>query len=207
MTKLLAILGLALSLAGTTPVFADEAATTDDAQAPQIEEMTLGPADAPVTVVEYASFTCPHCRDFHDTTFQQLKSEYIDTGKIQFVYREVYFDRYGLWAGLLARCGGADRYFGLVDLLYENQRDWLVDDPVQTADNLRRLGRTAGLTDEAVDACLQDGDKAQALVELYQENAKEDGIRSTPSFIIDGELYSNMSFEEFSGILDEKLGG
>ncbi len=205
MLRKFATLCVALFLATAAALLS--AAPGRAATEPEIEEMSLGSADAPVTVVEYASFTCPHCRNFHDTVFDRLKSEYIDTGKIRFIYREVYFDRYGLWAGLLARCGGAERYFGLVDLIYDKQSEWLEgDEPVKVADNLRRLGRTAGLSSEQVDACMQDGDKAQALVSLYQENVKADGIRSTPSFIIDGELQSNMSFEEFSTILDEKLG-
>ena len=126
---------------------------------------------------------------------------------MRFVYREVYFDRYGLWAALLARCGGEERYFGLVDLIYENQSEWIADNAAATAENLRRLGRTAGLGNDQIDACLQDADTAQALVALYQENAKADGIRSTPSFVIDGELYSNMPYGELSEILDDELGG
>jgi protein-disulfide isomerase len=169
--------------------------------------MFIGNPDAEVTVIEYASFTCPHCRSFHETTYKQLKTDYIDTGKIKFVMREVYFDRYGLWAGMLARCGGQDRYFGFVDALFANQADWLATrDPAGIADDLRKLGLTAGLTADEINACLSDSDKAQAMVALYQENAEADGIRSTPSFVINGENYSNMSFEQFKGILDEALG-
>jgi hypothetical protein len=86
----------------------EEAADTS-----RVLEMSLGNPDAPVTVIEYASFTCPHCRTFHDGPFKELKANYIDTGKIHFIYREVYFDRFGLWAGMLARCAGPERYFGI----------------------------------------------------------------------------------------------
>lgn len=172
-----------------------------------VQEMTLGNPDADVTVIEYASFTCPHCKTFHETTFGQLKENYIDTGKIHFIYREVYFDRFGLWAGMLARCAGPDRYFGLTELLYETQRDWTAGgDPAAVAENLRKLGRTAGLSDDEVNACLQDGDMARAMVAVYQENAEADDINSTPSFLINGEKYTNMGYEDFSAILDEKLG-
>ena len=171
-------------------------------------EMSMGNPDADVTVIEYASFTCPHCRSFHEGAFKDLKKDYIDTGKINFIYREVYFDRFGLWAGMLARCGGEERYFGLVDLIYENQSEWAAgNDPSVIAGNLRRLGRTAGLSDEQVNACLQDADMAQAMVAVYQENATADGVSSTPSFLINGQVYQNMPYAEFSQILDEALGG
>jgi protein-disulfide isomerase len=171
-----------------------------------IADMSLGNPDASVTVIEYASFTCPHCASFHANVMPQLKSEYIDTGKINYIHREVYFDRYGLWGGMLARCGGEDRYFGLVDLLYERQRDWAgSNDPAAVADNLRRLGRTAGLSNEQVNACLENGDVAQALVEVFQTNATADDINSTPSFVINGQKYSNMSFADMAAIIDGKL--
>jgi protein-disulfide isomerase len=169
--------------------------------------MSLGNPDAEVTVVEYASFTCPHCRTFHEGAFKHLKENYIDTGRIHFIYREVYFDRFGLWAGMLARCAGPERYFGMVDMIYAGQQDWIGNgDPATIADNLRRMGRTAGLTDEEVNACLQDADMARAMVAVYQQNAEADAVESTPSFIIDGENIRNMSYDEFSRILDDKLG-
>jgi protein-disulfide isomerase len=171
-----------------------------------VEEMALGNADAPVTIVEYASFTCPHCRNFHDTVFPDLKADYIDTGKVHFIYREVYFDRYGLWAGMLARCGGADRYFGFVDVLYETQSEWVSGgDPAGIADNLRKLGRTAGLSDEEVNACLSDQAKAEALVAEFEKNSQADNIESTPSFVINGTKHSNMPYDEFREILDDEL--
>jgi protein-disulfide isomerase len=172
-----------------------------------VEEMSLGNPEAEVTVVEYASFTCPHCRTFHEDTFKDLKADYIDTGKIHFIYREVYFDRFGLWAGMLARCGGSERYFGFVDAIYESQSEWLASrDPATIADDLRKLGRTAGLTDDEVNACLKDQTKAEALVAVFQENATADNIDSTPSFVINGTKHSNMSYDAFREILDEALG-
>ena len=212
MTRLFAILSFAVLSAGLSlaslPAAAQEEAAPETPETVEIQQMSLGAEDAPVTVIEYASFTCPHCRDFHAGTFEQLREDYIDTGDVHWVYREVYFDRFGLWASMLARCGGEDRFFGLVDLIYENQSEWVQgDDPAAVADNLRRLGRTAGLEDETLNACLQDAAKAQALVAWYQENAEEHGVRSTPSFVIDSELYNNMPYDEFSDILDEKLAG
>lgn len=175
--------------------------------AAQVEDMALGDPDAPVTVTEYASFTCPHCANFHQDTFERIKEEYIDTGKVRWVYREVYFDRFGLWAGMVARCAGPDRYFGLVDLIYEKQGEWAQGgEPAQIADNLRRLGRSAGIGDEELDACLQDGDKAQALVAAYQQNAEADDVNSTPSFVIGGETHSNQPYDDLAALIDEQLG-
>jgi protein-disulfide isomerase len=171
-----------------------------------ILEMTLGNPDAKVTVIEYASFTCPHCKNFHADVMPDLKRGYIETGKINFIYREVYFDRFGLWAGMLARCGGPLRYFGISDLLYDQQSDWLDSgDPATIAQNLRTIGKDAGLSDDELQACLTDATKAQAMVALYQINAKADGIDSTPSFVINGEKYGNMTYADFSAILDAKL--
>ncbi len=182
---------------------AQEAAEIDTSS---VAEMALGPEDAAVTVIEYASFTCPHCATFHEQVLPQLKESYVDTGQVRFVHREVYFDRYGLWAGMVARCGGEERYFGIADLIYERQREWTRGEPTEVVDKLRRIGKTAGLTDEQLDACLSDGQKAQTLVAWYQQNAEADGIDATPSFVIDGETFSNMSYADFAEILDEKLG-
>jgi protein-disulfide isomerase len=169
-------------------------------------EMALGNPDAPVTVIEYASYTCPHCARFHTGPFKQLKADYIDTGKINYVYREVYFDRYGLWASAIARCAGPDRFFGITDLLYAGQSEWSRaggGDPGAIVDELRKIGRLAGLEGDAIEACLQDGDNLRTLVAWYQENAAEDGVQSTPSFVIDGRTYNNMSFEEMARLIDE----
>ncbi|SHF12353.1 Thioredoxin [Loktanella atrilutea] len=171
-----------------------------------IADMVMGSADAPVKITEYASFTCPHCAEFHDTVWPQLKADYIDTGKVQFTYREVYFDRFGLWASMIARCGGQMRFFGIADMLYDKQRDWTAGgDPAAIAQNLRKLGKTAGLTDEMLDTCLNDATTAQNLVAWYEANAKADDINSTPSFLIDGTKYSNMSYADMKKIIDDAM--
>jgi len=182
-------------------------APTSDTDTSGVVEMTLGDADAPVTIIEYASFTCPHCKTFHEGAFKQLKADYIDTGKVHFIYREMYFDRPGLWAGMVARCGGSDRYFGIADLIYQTQGEWARENsPAAIAEGLRRIGRTAGLNDDELNACLQDAEKAEALVAAYEANANADGIRSTPSFVINGTTYSNMAYSEFQRIIDEAAG-
>lgn len=173
---------------------------------PEYLEMTLGNPDAEVVVTEYASFTCPHCGTFHRDVFGKLKSEYIDTGRILFRLREVYFDRYGLWAGIVARCGGPSKYFGIVDLLFDKQEVWSrQNSPAQVVARLRGIGSAAGLTEEQLDSCLTDAPNAEMLFNAYKEFADEDGITSTPSFVINGELYSNMPYEDFVAVLDGKL--
>lgn len=172
-----------------------------------VVEMVLGNPDAAVEVIEYASFTCPHCAAFHANQFQELKANYIDTGLIKFVYREIYFDRFGLWASMVARCGGEMRFFGISDMLYDQQREWIAggQDPALIAGNLRRIGLTAGLDGAQVDACLSDPTTAQTLVAWFEENSARDEITSTPSFIINGEKFSNMAYSDFAAVLDERL--
>lgn len=203
----LALSGAALAtLAVQGPAWAQEAADIDTSG---IAEMQIGNPDAAVTVVEYASFTCPHCARFHEGDFKTLKSEYIDTGLINFVYREVYFDRFGLWAAIVARCGeGAEnRFFGIADMLYENQSDWArQSDPLVIVDKLKGYGKVAGLSDAQLDQCFTDGDTAQAMYARYLQQAEEDGIDSTPSFVINGRKYSNMAYDELKAIIDRELG-
>ena len=164
--------------------FAQDAADIDTSM---IVDMSMGNPDAAVTVIEYASFTCPHCASFHADGFKKLKADYIDTGKINFIYREVFFDRFGLWAAIVARCGeGAEnRYFGIADVMYEKQREWASssNSPEQIVGQLRTIGKTAGLTDDQLDACFTDAEGAQALYAYYLKNAEADGVNSTPSFI------------------------
>ena len=197
---------LAALFLSTQSAVAQEASDIDTSD---IVEMVLGNPDAEVTVVEYASFTCPHCASFHAGAFKDLKKDFIDTGKIKFVYREVYFDRQGLWAAIVARCGeGAEnRYFGIAEMIYENQRVWArQEDPAAIVDSLRRFGKTAGLTDTQLDQCFSDADTAQKLYARYLQLAEEDSVKSTPTFIINGDLYSNMPYAEMSDIINAALG-
>ncbi|WP_413872957.1 DsbA family protein [Albidovulum sp.] len=189
----------------STAAEAQEATVSSEAAA--VPDMILGKLDAPVEVIEYASFTCPHCANFHDTVLGQLKKNYIDTGKVKFVYREVYFDKYGLWAAMVARCAGPEKYFPVSDMIYDTQTAWIGNGEEATiAENLRKIGLKAGMSKEALDACLNDNAKAKAMVAAYQANATKDNISGTPSFIINGEKFSGeMAYEEFAKILEAKL--
>ena len=188
------------------PVAANAQSSDADAGAAEIIDMVQGAEDAPITVIEYASFTCPHCARFHSDVYKLLRKNYIDTGKVKFIFREVYFDKYGMWASMIARCSGPDRFFGMTDLILNSQSTWArAGDDLAIVEALRKIGRLSGMQDAALDSCLQDGEKLRALVGWYKENAQRDGIQSTPSFLIDGQPYKNMDYEEFAKILDEKL--
>ncbi|KPA21207.1 Disulfide bond formation protein D precursor [Shimia sp. SK013] len=192
-------------VAGVTqiePVSSDGA----DVDTSGVVEMVMGAEDAKVTIIEYASFTCPHCASFHSQVLKPLKAEFVDTGKVKFIFRDVYFDRFGLWASMVARCGGQEKFFGIADILMSTQAEWSrAGDPTAIAGALRKTGRLAGLDDDTLQACLQDEDKAKALVGWYQENAAADDVNATPTLIIDGEKYSNMSYAALKELIEEKL--
>lgn len=192
---------LALAFAaGTLPGLA----FAQDERGPR--ENAIGSADAPVTMIEYASFTCPHCATFHTQVLPEIKKNYVDTGQVRVIYREVYFDRPGLWAGMIANCAPQDRYFGVVDMLYAKQSEWSRE---ETAEDmmaaLYSIGRQAGMTDAEMQECMADRDFAEALVADFQANAEADGVDATPSFVINGEKVSNMGYEGFVEKLDAML--
>lgn len=196
---------------GPLAASAQEAATSEapkTAPLPEVPDLVLGNADAPVTLVEYASYTCPHCAAFHETVFKDLKKDYIDTGKVRFVFREVYFDRPGLWAAMVARCGGETRYFGISSMLFDRQKEWAAsEDPAVVVENLKKIGRSAGMDDATIQACMENAPMAEAMVARFQENMAADKVEGTPTLIIDGVRHSNMSYEDLKIILDEKLAG
>ena len=194
----------------SAPVFAEATtapvAATVAATAIAVPDMIIGNKDSKVTLMEYASFTCPHCAQFHKDVFKQLKKDYIDTDKIKFVYREVYFDRYGLWAAMIARCGGEMRYFGISDILLSTQAEWAAsEDPAVVVENLKKIGRTAGMDDAAMGVCLDNAEMAQAMVTAYQTNSEADKVEGTPTLIVNGVKYSNMPYDELKKILDAEL--
>jgi protein-disulfide isomerase len=205
MTKLLAsgILALTLALGLGGAATAQETAPETPVE---IKDFTLGSPDAPVKITEYASFTCSHCAAFHATTFKPLKAEYIDTGKVEFTLREVYFDRYGLWAAMMARCGGDMRYFGITDILFETQQEWAgSEDPNVVVENIKKIGRTAGMDDVTLDACMKDGAMAEAMVARFEENMKADGVEGTPTLFINGTKHANMDYAALKSLIEAEL--
>ena len=169
-------------------------------------DMVKGNSDAKVTIVEYASFTCPYCATFHKEIFPQLKEQYIDTGKVKFIYREVYFDAPGLWGGLLARCVSPKKYFGVVDLLYKKQSKWASGSTEKEILNeLFSIGRQIGMEDEQINKCMQNKEKSLKMIDAYLENSKIDKITSTPSLVINGKLLKPNNFSDLAVEIDKIL--
>ena len=207
-----AMIALAAAMAAS-PVIGQETTTTTEAvvpeaATPEIKDFTLGNPDAPVKIVEYASFTCSHCAHFHDTVFVQLKRDYIDTGKVHFTLREVYFSRYDLWAAMMARCGGDLKYFGVTDILFSTQGEWAAtDDPLIAVDNIRKIGLGAGMTNEQLDVCMKDSASADAMVARFETNMKADDVQGTPTLFINGEKHPNMSYDQLKTLIDAASAG
>lgn len=197
----------ALALAITPPAMAQEAAPAEQTQAEILPDISLGAEDAPLTFVEYASFTCGHCANFHNDNFAKLKAEYVDTGKIRFTQRDVYFDQIGLWAGVLARCGGDDKYYAVTDMLFNEQKKWLQSGASgeEIAANLRKIGLKAGMTEDQMTACWNDTAKVEQLIATFQQNASADRIEATPTFVIGGEKVANQPWADLKKIIDDKL--
>ncbi len=200
-TAALSLTGLA-ALAGFSPLrLIGEAmaqSASDVAKPVSLPDMALGPANAPVTITEFASMTCPHCAAFNEAVFPKIKSEYIDTGKIRYVFREFPLDIKAAAGSMLARCIAKDdsgKYFAVIDMLFKQQNDWVLKNTTET---LIRIGKQAGLSQQAIEDCLKD----QALLDKIAADQKYASevlkIDSTPTFFINGEkIKGETSFEEF----------
>jgi protein-disulfide isomerase len=157
-------------------------------------DMALGDAKAPVTIIEYASMTCPHCAQFHATTFQEIKKRYIDTGKVRFIFREFPLDQLALAAFLLARCAGPDKYFPMIDTLFQMQKEWLIQKPLGP---LLAIAKQAGMSEQAFNECLQNKKLIDGIEEVRQ-TAMKLNVQSTPSFFVNGKpLRGAGTIEEF----------
>ncbi len=164
------------------------------------DDMVLGSPDAKVTIVEYASLTCPHCAAFATQTLPALKAEYVDKGLVKLVYRDFPLDGLALRAAMMAQCAGPDRYFGFLDLLFSRQQVWATaKDPLE---GLAAIGKIGGMSDEQFKACLTDKSVEQAVLSDALEGEKTYAVRATPTIFIEGQRYSNMSIEQMRGILD-----
>jgi protein-disulfide isomerase len=200
-TIALSLTGLA-ALAGFSPLRLIAEATaqsaSDVAKPVSLPDMALGPANATVTITEYASMTCPHCAAFNENVFPKIKSEYIDSGKVRYVFREFPLDIKAAAGSMLARCIAKDdagKYFAVIDMLFRQQNDWVTKNTTET---LTRIGKQAGLSQQAVEDCLKD----QALLDKIAADQKYASdvlkVDSTPTFFINGEkIKGETSFEEF----------
>ena len=169
-------------------------------------DMTIGNPESRVTVVDYSSLTCPHCATFHAEIFPKLKEEYIDTGKVNLIFREVYFDGPGLWASMVARCRNEDAFFPTIDLLFRKQDVWSSSSSqIDIVNGLTSIGKQVGLSDKEVLDCLKDRDKAKDLVAWYKNNSANDSIDSTPTIIVNGEKLSNRSYPSLKEAIEVHL--
>lgn len=149
-------------------------------------EMSLGNEKAPVTIIEYASMTCPHCARFHETTYPELKKKYIDTGKVRFIFREFPLDEVAAAAFMLARCGGKERYFPMIELLFQKQRDWAVQRPLAP---LMTLSKQAGFTEQSFNECLKNQQVLDGIEDVRKRASQKFNVQSTPTFFINGKLF------------------
>jgi len=168
-----------------------------------LPDMQLGKDDAPVTIVEYASMTCPHCAHFDITTLPELKTKYIDTGKARLILREFPFDPRAEAGFMLARCS-KDKYFAMVDVLFHQQENWARADDAKSA--LLQLSKLAGFTQESFEACLTDQKLLDQIRAVKNRGEKDFGVDATPTFFINGKKYPGaLSIEEISAIIDPLL--
>jgi protein-disulfide isomerase len=176
-TSLLALTRVARAQQSISPAELLQPSTLGDRQ--------LGPDNAPVTIVEYASLTCPHCANFHKTSLPELKKRYIDTGKVRLIFREFALNPLDAGAMMLARCLDKDKYFDFVDILFQKQEQWVVQKPIEP---LLAIARQAGFTKERFEACLKNQQVLDGIEAQRNRAADRFGVNSTPTFFINGKI-------------------
>ena len=202
-TTALSLTGLA-ALAGFSPLrliadaLAQGATAADVAKPVSLPDMAIGAKDAAVTITEYASMTCPHCAAFNEKVFPQIKSEYIDSNKIRYVFREFPLDIKAAAGSMLARCIAKDdsgKYFAVIDMLFRQQNDWVLKNTTET---LTRIGKQAGLSQQAVESCLKDQALLDKIVADQKYASEVLKVDSTPTFFINGDkIKGDTSFDVF----------
>lgn len=201
-----------LAAAGFSPLglirsaLAQDANPAELAQPVPLGDVVLGAADSPVTIIEYASMTCPHCAEFHKTVYPKIKSEYIDTNKVRFIFREFPLDIKAAAGAMLARCVGKDdpkKYHAIVDILFATQNDWVLKD---TSKELLRVAKQTGMSDEAFNACLANQSMLDAMKKAQDTAYEKFKVDSTPTFFVNGsKLKGGASFEDFKKLIDPSL--
>ena len=169
-------------------------------------DMALGDPDAPVTLIEYFSLTCPHCEWFHKNIYNQLKPEYVDTGRLRYIARDFPLNMPAVHAAILARCAGRDRYFTFVDVLFQTFDDW-----VRSSDHMEKLaqiGELGGVSRDRFEDCLADTDLENSIFQLMASAQAEYDVNSTPTVIVNGERYEGkMDFDSLARHIDRLASG
>jgi protein-disulfide isomerase len=193
-----ALLAAAALFGSAPPAFADP--TMEELmRAGPLPDLVLGKADAPVTIVEYASMTCPHCANFHKTTYPALKSKYIDTGKVRFIFREFPLDDLAAAASMLARCAGGEKSIALIDVLFASQDKWAVREPIPA---LMQISKQAGFTQATFDECLKDQKLYNNILAMRERGSKEYKVESTPTLFVNGKMVKGgISIEELEKVM------
>ena len=149
-----------------------------------LPDQVLGAAEAPVTIVEYASMTCPHCAHFHETTYPELKKRYIDTGKVRFIFREFPLDPLAAAGSMLARCAGDGKYFAMIETLFSQQKTWAVQKPLPP---LKQLAKQAGFTEQSFEQCLANQKLLDDIEKTRERASTKLGVNSTPTIFVNGK--------------------
>jgi protein-disulfide isomerase len=202
-----AILTLALagtSLSGLGSSALAQTPTADElAQAGPDGDVVLGDEKAPVTIIEYASMTCGHCAHFSVTTFPELKTRYIDTGKVRFIMREFPLDPLAAAGFMLARCAGKDKYMPMVETLFAKQPDWVVQKPLEP---LKEIAKQAGFTEQSFESCLANQKILDSIQAVRDRASQKLGVNSTPTFFVNGKkINGDLPIEEFAKVIDPYL--
>jgi protein-disulfide isomerase len=187
--------------------WAEETVSTAELMKPDaLPDLSLGDDKAPVTLIEYASLTCPHCAHFQEVTFPEIKKRYIDTGKVRYILRDFPLDSLAGAAFVLARCAGKDdksKYYSLVDTLFRQQRQWAVEKPIPP---LLAIAKQAGFTEESFNACLSNQKAWDAMESVRQRAVKDFKVESTPTFFVNGtKVVGALTIEEFAKVIDSYL--
>ena len=171
----------------------------------ELPDMVTGSPDAPVTLIEYASMTCPHCARFHNQTLGPIKKKYIDTGKVRLILREFPLDNLATAAAMLTRCAGPDKHYALTNVLFAQQAKWAFSggNPVPP---LREITKQAGFTRESFDKCLKDQKLVDGILWIRKRGASEFRVQATPTIFLNGRRFNgNASVSALSAAIDSLL--
>jgi len=170
------------------------------------EELVIGDKDAPITIIEYASMSCSHCASFHNNTLPDIKKEYIDTGKVRMVFRDYPFNYPALLGSMMMRCIASEVRYDYMNALYQLQSTWVNKDPKISKKELYKIMQSGGMTKEEFNECYSNLDNENLILEGVMGAQKDFNIKSTPSFIINGNLIEgNKNIKEFRQIIDKIL--